>query len=973
MPTSSVQPIHTSSISKEHEALHKNYLPEETMMASGEMHTLISCEEEAIQFCEGVQSYGKLIAFETSSGRISAFSANIDALFNVDVKDESTDLTLALLGTNFYDLLANAPRGTSDSSSVSGISPALSAAQTDMQQSYRQVQLRAIQESTALLSESNGRAPIALTFDSDRLTDTANAQHSCVLYALGPLTVIEIEQEHACVNTDNLALPLTSRLPDLTQFKSIEDLTSCMVDTIKEMTGYDRVMMYRFNERWHGQVVAEAREPHLEAYLGLNYPATDIPAQARALYKKNLIRMIENVDDQPIAILPKVKTHGREKPLDMSNSMLRSVSPFHIQYLKNMGVQATMSISIVINGQLWGLIACHHYSPKYLSQTTRFDCESLGQFFGWQIQTKEDQIVVSSRINTDLLIDRIISGLADNEGTASNIASLQEPLLKLLDASGFTLYLGKETHELGKVLPLTETKQLAELFLEQNTSRVQASSNLKEDLDFICDSNTHEITGALFIPLSSSYNYFAMWFRTEKVHTINWAGAPDVKEIGEENRLTPRGSFALWRETVRGSSTDWTESDLKTADRFNRLFVAHVIERKIDVERNLQKLQELDRAKDQFLASISHELRTPLSVIVGWADLGLANNDSPSQMMEALTVIRKNATTQSELINDLLDISRIVSGTLKLQVKSLDLHTLLDDVHKSFSTACRAKEIDFSMDCDSGLQVILGDPVRIKQVFSNIVSNAIKFTGKGGKVTLKSHKSHSSYVIEISDTGKGIEKEDLGKIFDRFTQLHASHGRSGMGLGLSIVQSLVDMHGGTIKAYSEGRGRGSSFTVSFPVSPVVLDRAEEKAIVHSDLDGTEDKASGRLAGLRILAVEDEPDAATFLGRVLSNQGAEVILASNGVEALGILEKQTDFDVLLSDIGMPEMNGYDLVKEVRRSNSSYKDISAIALTAYAFSSDRVKALKAGFQSYVTKPVDLEELYTVIETTCTRSGE
>ena len=988
-----VTPIPSESTAREHEALRDLELPTERIEASGEMHTLISCEDEPIHFCEGIQDHGYLFAFDTLTGRLHTLSANTLEI----LKDPETGgsqrtggsskhtpgSTLAgseqghltsLLNTSFYDLLED-----------------------DDHAGRQRIQ---IQQLSREVGQGNARAPIRIRLAASCLIGGRGAQFDAVLYQTGSQTVLELEelaatdhQSPSLQRAHNLAV--ASRLPDLKAFDSIESLLDCMVKIIREVTGYDRVMMYQFNKDWHGKVVAESRRDDLEPYLGLNYPATDIPAQARALYRKNLIRMIRDIESEPVPLLPRIPLRRagiesgrvgdnsadsahtqqafRSKPLDLSNSMIRSVSPFHIQYLRNMGVGATMSISILINGELWGLIACHHYSPKYIEQSLRLECETLSQFFGWQIQTKEQQLELRKRRATDALIDQIMFELTSDNHALGSMHSLEQPLLSLLDACGFTLFLGAEAHELGKVLPTETGSKLAESFIASSPAQVHATSRLHEDFEFIDEAEAKGIAGALFIPLSPVHGYFAIWYRPEKSQTINWAGAPQVKGMGDENRLSPRGSFALWRETVRGRSLDWSETDIQTAERFNRLFVAQVIDRKIDVEANLHRLQELDRAKDQFLASISHELRTPLNVIVGWTDLALTTPEDSRQMVEALEVIRKNATTQAELINDLLDISRIVSGTLKLQVKNLSLRDVINEVGESFRTALQAKSLELQLSMAKGEQAILGDPVRIKQIFTNLVNNAIKFTPKGGRIGVSIRQSHSNYLIEVSDTGKGIEPENLLRIFERFTQLHDSHGRTGMGLGLSIVKSLVDMHGGDIQASSEGKNRGSSFRVSLPISPVAVSddvAASFSSRTIADCDSPS-ASRGRLHDMRILAVEDEEDAARFLARLLSSQGAQVTSVSNGVEAMAELrDSDARFDLLLSDIGMPEMDGYELIEAVRTSQE-HSSMKAIALTAYAFSGDRVKALKAGYDSYVTKPVDLEELYIVIETTCLRS--
>lgn len=911
-----------------------------------DIYTLKNCEDEPIHRPESIQSYGYLIAFDRGTGRIGATSDNIDKLLKLDNllgTDNSGYQQLVSEGIHFNELL----------------------------QSVKSQETTA--DAIVLANNNDSRVPLTVTFNSEKVKLDNNHHHDAVLYLSGDWVVVEIEEysdDATVVIEKQSRLHMSQSVIDLKSHDSLPSLAEAMTSHIKRMTHYDRVMMYKFDEDYNGEVIAESKEKQLEPFLGLHYPASDIPAQARRLYEKNWIRMIADVDEQQVNIVPSV-TQSEREPLDMSYSMLRSVSQFHIEYLKNMGVQATMSISLLKEGKLWGLIACHHYSPKYIPQNIRLECETLGQFFSWQIQTKEQSLALAASSRSSELIDKIIFSFTDNLQAIPSLQGLREPILNLMNATGFVLYLGHEVYEVGTVPNQSTVKDIASAFNKDNRGSVHASNNLSKDFREVSLETGEDIAGALYVPLSPRHNYFAIWFRDERVKTVKWGGAPQTKSSDEENRLSPRGSFALWREVVRGTCEDWTLADIKTAERFSRLFIAHVIERKINAESNLAEMQHLDRAKDQFLANVSHELRTPLNIIVGWTDLALTSQDNYEQMLEAIKIIRRSALTQSELINDLLDISRIVSGTMKLSVKNINLENIITDVHESFSTASAAKGIKVIKTISNDDQTILGDPTRVKQIILNLVSNAIKFTDKNGKISISARKEHSSYIVEVKDNGRGLSEESIPLIFQRFSQVEHRHGKIGMGLGLSIVKHLVDMHGGNIEVESDGLGKGSTFRVIFPVSPVSVSDEGESVYFTNEKGPIElNKEKGRLQGLRVIVAEDDTDASMFIDRILKTQGAIVSTACNGVEALDMMEHTDEpFDLVLSDIGMPEMDGYELIAEIRRrQGDKYDNVCGIALTAYALSTDRVKALKAGFNSYVTKPVDLEELLTVIETTC-----
>lgn len=385
---------------------------------------------------------------------------------------------------------------------------------------------------------------------------------------------------------------------------------------------------------------------------------------------------------------------------------------------------------------------------------------------------------------------------------------------------------------------------------------------------------------------------------------------------------------------------------------------------KNSLDSQVAKLEELDKAKDQFLASISHELRTPLNSIMGWTDLALMDTSNKERLVEALNVVKRAAGTQAALINDILDLSRIISGTMKLSTHTVPISEAIKDVTKQFEAGFGAKNIHLTSVFKDEHTTILADKVRIKQVIHNLLSNALKFTPKGGSVTISGARDHSNYKFFVRDTGKGISEEQLNYVFERFYQGKVSHNKQGLGLGLSIVKSIVEMHGGSIWAMSDGEGLGTTFYVTLPIAPVATKRPEE---TQTNIVEGAAGSSDRLRGLRILVAEDEEDARRFIRLFLESHGAVVTLAKNGLVAWKLLNETPEaFNLVLSDIGMPELDGLGYIAKIRSSQrDDIRNFDAVALTAYAYTADRVKALKAGFSNYVSKPVDAEELLTVLE--------
>ena len=393
-------------------------------------------------------------------------------------------------------------------------------------------------------------------------------------------------------------------------------------------------------------------------------------------------------------------------------------------------------------------------------------------------------------------------------------------------------------------------------------------------------------------------------------------------------------------------------------------------------ERLYRQAEESSRLKEEFLATISHELRTPLSAILGWARMLRMGQLSSEDATKALDTIERNARAQAQLVDDLLDVSRIITGKLRMDVQPADPNSFIDAAVEAVRPAAEAKGVRVQKVIDTGAISIPGDPVRLQQVVWNLLSNAIKFTPRGGRVQIRSERVNSHLEIVVSDTGQGISADFLPHVFDRFRQADQKTSRQhgGMGLGLAIVRHLVELHGGTVRASSEGEGQGSTFTVMLPITPVYqVDHSGGR--VHPaarDLLPQYADCTDRLDGLRILVVDDEADTRELLRQGLEYCGAKVSMAGSAPEALDALIATVP-DVLISDIGMPGIDGYDLIRQVRNlPRDRGGKIPAIALTAYTRTEDRLQSLRAGYDMHVPKPVELAELIAVASTVVRRKS-
>jgi PAS domain S-box-containing protein len=380
-----------------------------------------------------------------------------------------------------------------------------------------------------------------------------------------------------------------------------------------------------------------------------------------------------------------------------------------------------------------------------------------------------------------------------------------------------------------------------------------------------------------------------------------------------------------------------------------------------------------NHAKDEFLAVLSHELRTPLNAVYGWARMLRAGELREAAEKRALEAIERNANAQVQLIDDLLDVSRIVTGKMRLTVRPVDLRTVVEAALDTVRPAAEAKGIRIQSVLDSRAASITGDPDRLQQVVWNLLMNAVKFTPKGGRIQAHLQRVDSRVEIVVSDTGQGIAPEILPLVFDRFRQGDSSSTRThtGLGLGLALVKHLVELHGGTVGAHSAGEGRGATFIVTLPLSIAEIPAGPTPRLHPTATSTVFGPPAARLDGLRVLVVDDDPDALELVHAILSKAGAAVTTCRSAPEALEIFQQERP-DVLVSDIEMPEEDGYSLIRKVRALDAAQgARTPAVALTAYGRKEDRVRTLTSGYSMHVPKPVDPGELTTIIASVAGRT--
>jgi two-component system, chemotaxis family, sensor kinase Cph1 len=609
--------------------------------------------------------------------------------------------------------------------------------------------------------------------------------------------------------------------------RSLADLCETVAEEVRRMTRLDRVMVYRFDEEWNGEVVAESRAPDVDGFLGLRFPASDIPAQARELYRRNWLRLIADAGYKPSAIVPEINP-DTGAPLDLSGSELRSVSPVHLEYLRNMDVGASMSVSLLRDGELWGLIACHHRDPVLLPYDVRAACEFLGQTFSVQLAGVVDEAERAYALELAAVGGRILDRAAGRDDWAAALVDGEPSLAALAGADGAAVWAGGRAHRAGVTPDDRAIAGLARWLAERRTP-LFATDRLSDEFP---DAAAWQDVGSglLAAAIGGERGEFLMWFRGEAVRTVTWAGNPEkpvdvvttgaAAADGATPRLHPRRSFAAWSETVRGQSLPWRAAERDAAAAI-RDRIVEIVLRQADVLARLNsELRRSNEELEAFTYIASHDLKEPLRGIHSFAEMirddhGDALGREGGQQLE--TVLRL-ARRMDAMLDSFLRYSR--AGQLELRTVEVDMQQLLDEVLDTLAT--RVGEAGAEVRVPRPLPVQRCDPIRAASVIQNLISNALKYTASDAprvEVGYEEPGGGRPTVFRVSDNGIGIAPEQHEAVFRLFRRLHArDRYGGGTGAGLTIAKRLVERHGGRIWIESEPDA-GSTFMFTLAPEP----------------------------------------------------------------------------------------------------------------------------------------------------------
>lgn len=599
----------------------------------------------------------------------------------------------------------------------------------------------------------------------------------------------------------------------MTRLEAIEHLDalwSTLADAVRTLTGFDRVMIYRFDEHDCGEVVAEARGAEVEGFLGLRYPASDIPTQARRLYALNRLRLIPDATYTACPIVP--AAHPRTgRLLDLSGSLLRSVSPIHLEYLANMRVQSSMSVSIVRAERLWGLIACHRLTPRHVSRRVRGICELLADFVSSSLSPRLEREELRRRLrasSTQALLGRALAGETDLEAA---LLRRSPNALDSIDAGGFVLAHEGRLASIGRVPSDAQLQGLIEWLRREVDSEVLATDALATL--YAPAAAWQDVGSGLLAASIRARNLHLLWLRPEVVREVRWGGDPNHPATVVAGRLTPRRSFQLWREAVRLRSRPWAPWEVETAGQLRALIAETALQREAEHLQLRVELRRATRTREEFLSMASHELRTPIATLRLNVDaLRRAAKQTPLDpevLDRRLDAVDRQRERLEVLLRRLIDASQVDAGRLTLERQRVDLGALASEVVDRFED--EAPELRLRVTGDA---VGEWDRARLDQVLTNLLGNAVKY-GLGRPIDVTVTGDPSQVSVAVTDRGIGIPPEGRERLFRRFERAVTPSAFQGLGLGLWIARTLVEMHGGEIMLESTP-GMGSTFTVTLP-------------------------------------------------------------------------------------------------------------------------------------------------------------
>jgi chemotaxis family two-component system sensor kinase Cph1 len=731
---------------------------------------LTTCDREAIHIPGSIQPSGALLALETTGWTVLQASENVDDVLGENVA--------AVLGKTLEDLFG------------------------ETQGSQLQRWLAGLDRDRE--AQDVGALSVAVGGQGKALNAVAHRSEDVVILELEPIT------SDGVVSFRNLSPLVRTFLAGMDRAATVDDLCRFAVGEVRRISGFDRALVYRFDDDGAGTVIAEDRNDALPSYLDHRFPASDIPAQARELYRRNRFRLIADAESTPVPIVPP-RNPRTDRPLDLSHATLRSVSPVHVESMKNMGTAASMSISILRNGGLWGLISCHNATRRDVPFAVRTACDLLGQVFSLQLDSKERHAEFEYRLKLTSVQVSLLAHMANEEEFIDGLVKHPGELLEFADAGGAAVVFDGKCHRVGTSPGEAEIMRIVDWLSVDVAKDVFSTESLSEFLPE-AEAYKDQASGLLAISISKLYRSYILWFRPEVLQRVKWAGDPRKPVEDPDLRPQPRRSFEAWTETVRLRSQPWRTSELETAVEFRNAVVGIVLRKAEELAELSAELRRSNKELEAFSYSVSHDLRAPLRHIVGYAELLNEQHDLSETGRRYVRTIIESAYFAGVLVDNLLAFSQMARAGISPM--NLDMNRLVEEVRAEVMAEAAGRTIRWHVE---RLPEAWSDPVMMRLVLRNLLSNAVKYTRKREEAAIEvGSVIHPAEIIYfVRDNGTGFDMRYVDKLFGVFQRLHRMEEFEGTGIGLANVRRIIERQGG--RTWAEGIvDQGATFYFSLP-------------------------------------------------------------------------------------------------------------------------------------------------------------
>jgi two-component system, chemotaxis family, sensor kinase Cph1 len=630
------------------------------------------------------------------------------------------------------------------------------------------------------------------------------------------ILILELEPAISQENIPFLSFYHLARasINQLEKTTNLRDFCQIIVQEVRKVTGFDRVMLYKFDEDGHGSVIAEEKLDSMEPYLGLHYPESDIPKPARKLFTSNFIRLIPDSHSQPVQIIP-VNNPVTKRPVDLTNSILRTAAGCHLEYLHNMGVGSSLTISLIKDGKLWGLIACHHQTAKYVSYELRKACEFLGRVIFTEISAREETEDYDYRMNLAYIQSVLMEYMSQEENFIDGLVKHQPNLLDLTSAQGAAVCFGDNCTVIGDT-PTAEDLNFLVQWLKNNVHEEVFYTDSLPRIYPDAEKFKNVASGLLAIPISKR-NY-VLWFRPEVIQTVNWGGNPneafEVNQTEGHLRLVPRKSFELWKETVRLTSLPWEFVEIKAALELRKAIINIVLRQADELAQLAQDLERSNAELKKFAYVASHDLQEPLNQVANYVQLleMRYEEELDEDAKEFINFAVEGVSLMQTLIDDVLAYSKVDMQAIAFQLAEVEaplnraLSNLRGRIHETGAIITH-----------DPLPTVMADSTQLMQLFQNLIANAIKFrSDKPPQIHIGAERLEDEWLFSVRDNGIGLDPRFSDRIFVIFQRLHTREEYPGTGMGLAICKKIIECHRGRIWVESQ-LGEGATFYFTIPV------------------------------------------------------------------------------------------------------------------------------------------------------------